>query len=223
MAYLVGLPPNEVPAVEIARGDLVEVTPASYGVSIQAFHFWYVALRFLPTRPSTLTPPLIRSARESDHVASADERRSGEGRGDSSGKNLYENFAETGASAIFPISEKILNLADHTQNMENEAKEEEAKDKEIQAEIVRKTSLKKRMGMTGMSGAGAGAGGDGAGPGLKKEAAPPRAERQLSGVAEEGAEEEVLADEGSEKVRSQGVDMDSRGRASEWSSGRKCG
>jgi 6-phosphofructo-2-kinase/fructose-2,6-biphosphatase 4 len=42
LAYLVGLPPNEVPAVEIARGDLVEVTPASYGVSVQAFHFWYV-------------------------------------------------------------------------------------------------------------------------------------------------------------------------------------
>lgn len=40
LAYLVGLPPNEVPAVEIARGDLVEVTPASYGVVSRAFHFW---------------------------------------------------------------------------------------------------------------------------------------------------------------------------------------
>ncbi|WWD20724.1 hypothetical protein CI109_105200 [Kwoniella shandongensis] len=40
LAYLVGLPPNEVPAVEIARGDLVEVTPASYGVISRAFHFW---------------------------------------------------------------------------------------------------------------------------------------------------------------------------------------
>lgn len=136
--------------------------------------------------------------------------RSGEGRGDSTGKNLYENFAETGASAIFPISEKILNLADHTQNMENEAKEEEAKDKEIQAEIVRKTSLKKRMGMTGMS-SGTPTEGNG-----KKEVPPPRvAERQLSGVAEEGAEEEALADDGGEKVRTQGVDMDARGRASE--------
>jgi 6-phosphofructo-2-kinase/fructose-2,6-biphosphatase 4 len=139
--------------------------------------------------------------------------RSGEGRGDSTGKNLYENFAETGASAIFPISEKILNLADHTKDMENEAKEEEAKDKEIQAEIVRKTSLKKRMGMTGMS---SGSPTDGSG---KKDAPPPRAgERQLSGVAEEGAEEEVLADDGTgagEKVRTDGVDMDARGRASE--------
>jgi hypothetical protein len=40
LAYLVGLPPNEVPAVEIARGDLVEVIPASYGVVSRAFHFW---------------------------------------------------------------------------------------------------------------------------------------------------------------------------------------
>ena len=40
LAYLVGLPPNEVPAVEMARGDLVEVTPASYGVMTRAFHFW---------------------------------------------------------------------------------------------------------------------------------------------------------------------------------------
>lgn len=40
LAYLVGLPPNEVPAVEIARGDLVEVVPASYGVLSRAFSFW---------------------------------------------------------------------------------------------------------------------------------------------------------------------------------------
>ncbi|KAL0253743.1 hypothetical protein I308_101119 [Cryptococcus tetragattii IND107] len=40
LAYLVGLPPNEVPAVEIARGDLVEITPASYGVISRAWHFW---------------------------------------------------------------------------------------------------------------------------------------------------------------------------------------
>lgn len=35
-----GLPAHEVPAVEIARGDLVEVVPASYGVHSRAFHFW---------------------------------------------------------------------------------------------------------------------------------------------------------------------------------------
>lgn len=40
LAYLIGLPATEVPAVEIARGDLVEVVPASYGVHSQAFHFW---------------------------------------------------------------------------------------------------------------------------------------------------------------------------------------
>jgi len=40
LAYLMGLPAQEVPAVEIARGDLVEVVPASYGVHSQAFHFW---------------------------------------------------------------------------------------------------------------------------------------------------------------------------------------
>lgn len=40
LAYLIGLPASEVPAVEIARGDLVEVVPTSYGVHYQAFHFW---------------------------------------------------------------------------------------------------------------------------------------------------------------------------------------
>jgi len=130
--------------------------------------------------------------------------RSGEGRGDSAGKNLYENFAETGASAIFPISEKILNLADHTSNMENEAKEEEAKDKEIQAEIVRKTSLKKRMGMTGMEkkDTGSGGGGEAKDRGGKG--------KQLSGVQED--DEGVVVEDGE---GGSGVDMDMRGRASE--------
>jgi 6-phosphofructo-2-kinase / fructose-2,6-biphosphatase 4 len=40
MAYLIGLPASEIPAIEIARGDLLEVVPASYGVRVQAFHFW---------------------------------------------------------------------------------------------------------------------------------------------------------------------------------------
>ncbi|KAG1776350.1 6-phosphofructo-2-kinase-domain-containing protein [Suillus placidus] len=30
----------EIPAIEIARGDLLEVVPTSYGVHSQAFHFW---------------------------------------------------------------------------------------------------------------------------------------------------------------------------------------
>ena len=40
LAYLIGLPASEIPAIEIARGDLLEVVPASYGVHCQAFHFW---------------------------------------------------------------------------------------------------------------------------------------------------------------------------------------
>ncbi|KAG9120815.1 hypothetical protein FRC07_003541 [Ceratobasidium sp. 392] len=40
LSYLVGLPPGEVPAVEVVRGDLIQVTPTSYGVHSEAFHFW---------------------------------------------------------------------------------------------------------------------------------------------------------------------------------------
>ena len=40
MAYLIGLTASEIPAVEVPRGDLIEVVPASYGVHSQAFHFW---------------------------------------------------------------------------------------------------------------------------------------------------------------------------------------
>ncbi|KAG6840516.1 hypothetical protein C0991_006276, partial [Blastosporella zonata] len=40
LAYLIGLPASEIPAIEVARGDLVEVVPASYGVHSQALHFW---------------------------------------------------------------------------------------------------------------------------------------------------------------------------------------
>ncbi|ORY20384.1 putative cytoplasm protein [Naematelia encephala] len=116
LAYLVGLPPNEVPAVEMARGDLVEVTPASYGVMTRAFHFW-----------------------------------SGEGRGDASGRNLYENFAEgtTGKGTVLPDSG--VNFTQDAQNMEAQAVEEEEKEKEIKAEIV-KTALQKRLSIGGGDG-----------------------------------------------------------------------
>lgn len=40
LAYLIGLPASEIPAIEVARGDLIEVVPTSYGVQSQAFHFW---------------------------------------------------------------------------------------------------------------------------------------------------------------------------------------
>ncbi|KAJ7634849.1 6-phosphofructo-2-kinase-domain-containing protein [Roridomyces roridus] len=39
LAYLIGLPASEIPAIEIARGDLLEVVPASYGVHSQRFTF----------------------------------------------------------------------------------------------------------------------------------------------------------------------------------------
>ncbi|CDO77087.1 hypothetical protein BN946_scf184473.g31 [Trametes cinnabarina] len=40
LAYLIGLPASEIPAIEVARGDLIEVVPTSYGVYSQAHHFW---------------------------------------------------------------------------------------------------------------------------------------------------------------------------------------
>ncbi|KXN86512.1 hypothetical protein AN958_09984 [Leucoagaricus sp. SymC.cos] len=40
LAYLIGLPASEIPAIEVARGDLLEIVPASYGVHSKAFHFW---------------------------------------------------------------------------------------------------------------------------------------------------------------------------------------
>lgn len=40
LAYLIGLPASEIPAIEVARGDLLEVVPTSYGVVSQAYHFW---------------------------------------------------------------------------------------------------------------------------------------------------------------------------------------
>ncbi|KAJ7512727.1 6-phosphofructo-2-kinase-domain-containing protein [Mycena galericulata] len=67
LAYLIGLPASEIPAIEIARGDLLEVVPASYGVHSQAFHFW--------DGPG----------------------RRGDGPSDGTGKdenNFYENYAE---------------------------------------------------------------------------------------------------------------------------------
>ncbi|KAJ9094350.1 hypothetical protein QFC20_006918 [Naganishia adeliensis] len=94
LAYLVGLPPNEVPAVEIARGDLVEVVPASYGVLSRAFHFW-----------------------------------SGEGRGDATGANLYENFAESTIGKVNDMDNVLPPAAEDLQE-KAEAEEEEERAKE---------------------------------------------------------------------------------------------
>ncbi|KAG5642084.1 hypothetical protein DXG03_003637 [Asterophora parasitica] len=68
LAYLIGLPASEIPAIEIARGDLLEVVPASYGVHSQAFHFWDG-----PGRHGTV---------DSDPLAGKDDL------------NFYENYAE---------------------------------------------------------------------------------------------------------------------------------
>ncbi len=40
LSYLIGLPASELPALEVARGDLIEVVPSSYGVVSHAYHFW---------------------------------------------------------------------------------------------------------------------------------------------------------------------------------------
>ncbi|RXK41697.1 6-phosphofructo-2-kinase/fructose-2,6-bisphosphatase [Tremella mesenterica] len=139
LAYLVGLPPNEVPAVEIARGDLVEVTPASYGVMTRAFHFW-----------------------------------SGEGRGDSTGQNLYENFAE---SALMQMQQDSVVFSAKAQDMRQEAKDEEALDRETEVG----ERLRRRVG----SGGAFRLDGDGT-----------RSAPMLEGVLEHGDEEVLEVDDG---------------------------
>ncbi|TRM62187.1 6-phosphofructo-2-kinase-domain-containing protein [Schizophyllum amplum] len=69
LAYLIGLPASEIPAIEIARGDLLEVVPASYGVHSQAFHFW------------------DGPGRHVDDATDPD-------KGDAGDNNFYENYAE---------------------------------------------------------------------------------------------------------------------------------
>lgn len=68
LAYLIGLPASEIPAIEIARGDLLEVVPTSYGVHSQAYHFW--------------DGPGRRGGVENEDVAGKD------------ANNFYENYAE---------------------------------------------------------------------------------------------------------------------------------
>ena len=40
LAYLIGLPASEIPAIEVARGDLIAVVPTSYGVRMHTHNFW---------------------------------------------------------------------------------------------------------------------------------------------------------------------------------------
>ncbi|KAG2357334.1 6-phosphofructo-2-kinase-domain-containing protein [Suillus spraguei] len=77
LAYLIGLPASEIPAIEIARGDLLEVVPTSYGVHSQAFHFW--------DGPG-------RRGEGIDGDGDLDEEELGKSRRDET--NFYENYAE---------------------------------------------------------------------------------------------------------------------------------
>ncbi|KAI0035831.1 bifunctional 6-phosphofructo-2-kinase/fructose-2,6-bisphosphate 2-phosphatase [Vararia minispora EC-137] len=72
LAYLIGLPASEIPAIEVARGDLYEVVPASYGVESHALHFWDgPGRRHDADHPHELTPD-----------------------GTPNQNNFYENYAE---------------------------------------------------------------------------------------------------------------------------------
>jgi 6-phosphofructo-2-kinase/fructose-2,6-biphosphatase 4 len=73
LAYLIGLPASEIPAIEVARGDLLEVVPASYGVESHALHFWDGPGR----------------KHDGDHFY--DEHAGG---GTQNQNNFYENYAE---------------------------------------------------------------------------------------------------------------------------------
>ncbi|KAJ3761562.1 6-phosphofructo-2-kinase-domain-containing protein [Lentinula raphanica] len=74
LAYLIGLPASEIPAIEVARGDLLEVVPASYGVRCRAYHFWD-------------GPGRVRDGDEGG------KGKGKEGR-DENPNNFYENYAE---------------------------------------------------------------------------------------------------------------------------------
>lgn len=101
-----------MPAVEIARGDLVEVVPASYGVLSRAFHFWYV--------------PFLSPVSDRAHAVT---HRSGEGRGDATGANLYENFAESTIGKVNDMDNVLPPAAEDLQE-KAEAEEEEERAKE---------------------------------------------------------------------------------------------
>ncbi|KAF8330106.1 bifunctional 6-phosphofructo-2-kinase fructose-2,6-bisphosphate 2-phosphatase [Amanita rubescens] len=93
LAYLIGLPASEIPAIEVARGDLLEVVPTSYGVVSQAHHFW--------DGPGRIEEEVSECGVESEHTE--DEEVSPEGVVHKVKKvrqvyrdvnNFYENYAE---------------------------------------------------------------------------------------------------------------------------------
>ena len=79
LSYLIGLPASEIPAIEIARGDLLEIVPASYGVHSQAFHFW--------DGPGRRVDQNLKNCNESEEAGC-------EKLGDDLNINFYENYAE---------------------------------------------------------------------------------------------------------------------------------
>ena len=70
--------------------------------------------------------------------------RSGEGRGDDFGGNLYENVAEATSGKGTVLPESGVNFAADVQNMEEAAAAEEANDKSIKADFVKK-QIEKRL------------------------------------------------------------------------------
>ncbi|KIL55383.1 hypothetical protein M378DRAFT_24899 [Amanita muscaria Koide BX008] len=99
LAYLIGLPASEIPAIEIARGDLIEVVPTSYGVVSQTHHFW--------DGPG-------RVEEESEHEEEHSEELTAEGTERRVKKvyrdvnNFYENYAEdTRGKKMHPLSELL--------------------------------------------------------------------------------------------------------------------
>lgn len=104
MAYLIGLPASEIPAIEVVRGDLLEVVPASYGVHSQAYHFWDG-----PGRKQVDESALDTG----DGASDGDPERVMEGTVppgaelDRNETNFYENYAEdtkgTRQAAVAPI------------------------------------------------------------------------------------------------------------------------
>jgi len=93
LAYLIGLPASEIPAIEIARGDLLEVVPTSYGVQSHQYHFWDG-----PGRSKDVGSP-GEEGHESDHeheegVEGDGGERKKEAKAKRDAGNFYENYAE---------------------------------------------------------------------------------------------------------------------------------
>ncbi|KAJ2913981.1 hypothetical protein MD484_g6434, partial [Candolleomyces efflorescens] len=88
LAYLIGLPASEIPAIEIARGDLLEVVPTSYGVQSHQYHFWDG-----PGRSKDGEPSDVRDAH-----------------------NFYENYAEdTKGKRKVTVEEALLTASESSE------------------------------------------------------------------------------------------------------------